>query len=326
MTYPEKLRWLADHDGAEIEVEGPIVWCLLNDLHSLIDVRIWELRLSRAEADNRNPGYFVTSWVGREFNMGLEVGMRYFDGWLLRKKVEEVISKHMSCLNCGRKSKLCSPEICASLNNCHNFSEWIAESKLILNTEELKAELFAQGIRASEEIIKQSLQTPKSKPEEKKSCLDCESFGDCTENWDACLYHSKFKRKSKPEEKKKPATLEDVKEVVREMEAKPEENKSCTNCIREMVSCLSLNPPCKALSRWERKPEEKKPVVKAWVRWVTSGLGVNKIYGCSWLVTGLNDNEVKLNENWHNVKVLIKDGCEHTDTPNDEASWTKIGG
>jgi hypothetical protein len=207
MTYPDKLRWLADNDGAEIEFYHGVMcsWCAPTINFTVTDIKQFELRLSRAEVEKRNPGYEILAWVGRKSDD--EVDCRtlinpdkyYYDGWLLRK-VEEKKEENKSCANCRRRSKV-SPDACNSLDNCYKFSLWMP-------------------------------------------------------NYVA----------------------------------------------------------------------EKKPVVvKAWVRWakVSTYHPVTKIQPAS-SIFPVAIYEIR-NE-WRTMADLIKEGCEHTDTPNEPESWRKIGG
>jgi hypothetical protein len=76
------------------------------------------------------------------------------------------------------------------------------------------------------------------------------------------------------------------------------------------------------LRRKEEKPESKPVLVKAWVRWPVTAGDKPEL-----LVTGRDKlPAVRIGEKWYDVKNLIADGCEHTDTPDDETSWQKIGG
>lgn len=84
------------------------------------------------------------------------------------------------------------------------------------------------------------------------------------------------------------------------------------------------------LEKWEHilakplttKPVESKPVtVKSWVRWPR--LTQSKI---QYAVQKRIDDQVYFNDAWHYKDEIIKQGCEHSDTPDIEESWQKIGG
>ena len=73
------------------------------------------------------------------------------------------------------------------------------------------------------------------------------------------------------------------------------------------------------------EPEPKPVRVKAWVRWAKDGTWhhVTKIQPPSDIDPVPS---YQLVDEWYSLSKLIKDGCEHTDTPDDETSWQKIGG
>ena len=108
--------------------------------------------------------------------------------------------------------------------------------------------------------------------------------------------------------------------------------KNCNNCgydqlIGHAFHCTRNEyETCIHGSKWIPKQAEPKPVrVKAWVRWAKDGTWhhVTKIQPLS--VTESMPS-YQLVDEWYSLSKLIKDGCEHTDTPDDETSWQKIGG
>jgi hypothetical protein len=107
--------------------------------------------------------------------------------------------------------------------------------------------------------------------------------------------------------------------------------ENCKECVYlenlgVMYYCQYPKPGCHFFPRnVEKKEPEPKPVkVKAWVRWVTLVKDQRNV-GVARFPTERDDKEIKIDEKWHSILGLIAEGCEHTDTPDIEESWTKIG-
>lgn len=129
MTPKERLLWLAENYGADIEHRWQSSEIWYNHKNSeytfkLADLEKAELRLTQSEMERRNPGFEVVEWYGREPKYSgrpLPENEKVVDGWLLRKKVEK------NCNNCGYDQLIGHAFHCTrnEYETCIHGSKWI---------------------------------------------------------------------------------------------------------------------------------------------------------------------------------------------------------